>query len=205
MTNPRLHLNQKSWKRKMTEKLWNEVSEKKSLLCKRMSDALLCQNASKCHYSSPGVSESKSLSVLVVLWRYQFLVSIFLFPRKSTAMSLATIFKLNQGKRRSYFSLKLSSQSLEKKIIKKKNHSFLLTKFERGDLSLWVCRLVRDNLKQQVYLVALIQHCLETTIRIYFEVVDIILSWDIKSSDWKPEKATACKIHLISPGFLLIL
>jgi len=35
--------------------------------------------------------------------------------------------------------------------------------------------------------------------------VDIILSWDIKSYDWKPEKATAYKIHLTSHSFLLIL
>lgn len=35
--------------------------------------------------------------------------------------------------------------------------------------------------------------------------MDIILSWDIKSYDWKPEKAIACKIHLTSHSFLLIL
>ena len=35
--------------------------------------------------------------------------------------------------------------------------------------------------------------------------MDITLSWGIKSFDWKLEKATACKIHLTSNGFLLIV
>lgn len=67
----------------MIKNLQSGVSETKPLPCERMPDMSQRRNEHKWSHSSPAVSESGSPAAPAALWHYQFLVLIFLFPRKS--------------------------------------------------------------------------------------------------------------------------